>query len=151
MIRDVAHIREEVFSLADTCPDIVAPSHVVDGYSRKISDDSGKWEEITVARCKSVDLVVNPATVGNFLESEDDKKGKSDMEFSDLTIDSLKTGRPDLVTAIMESAKPSGDSESAYSKLLDAEKAKSAEFKENSIRRMKKLTGSKRSALIAKV
>jgi hypothetical protein len=59
-------------------------------------------EEIT--RVKSVDLVADPATTRGLFEQQDEPGKERGIEVKEITLEQLRSDRPDLVTAISEAA-----------------------------------------------
>jgi hypothetical protein len=86
-------------------------SHNVEGRTRY---ENGKTIVEAITKVHSVDLVADPATTNGIFEDTQEPA----MDFKELTLEQIKTHRPDLTSAILTEQKNS-----------DAEKARDAEVK----------------------
>ena len=113
---------------AINAPQNVGFSHVIQG---KVKKQNGKVVIEEIRKVQSVDLVADPATTQGLFESEVPTQEEG-TNMDDVTLDKLKTERPDLVTAISESAiSDHADSEEQKAKQKKIEENLSTLEKEN--------------------
>lgn len=101
---DNAVVRDVILPVAEQKSHIPGNSIVARGKMSKKEDGSYVVDQILAAR--SVDIVTEPATTkGLFTEGKQLFSSEGEMELKDLTLESLKKDRPDLLEAILNSAK----------------------------------------------
>lgn len=117
---------------AENAPQNLGFSHDSRGGSRNVG---GKVVVESIDKVLSVDLVANPATTTGLFEDETESESNyqlhpqtqesEEMELKDLTLDQLKSGRPDLVTSLQESLEKGDELKTLQEELktLKAEKA----------------------------
>ena len=92
-----------LLEIAEKMPDVAGMSHNATAFYKR----SGNQEVIEeINNVISVDLVSDPATNNGMFESEQRKE--KTMEYTDITLESLKVNRPDLYRAIEESGVEQG-------------------------------------------
>jgi len=110
------------------------------GFSHKSLVQMGKRENgrshvAEVTAVKSVDLVADPATTNGVFESQgfDNQEQEDDMDFSKLTLEQIKSSRPDIVKALeneqagaSELQKAQDELKAAQQKIADFEKQQEA-------------------------
>lgn len=124
-----------VKALAEQMPNAVGMSHAAEGELKPVDGDGPDIVE-SLSAVHSIDIVTNPATTAGFFEqireSHDDPQGADDMKITELTLEQLRTSRPDLVEKIETSLAESGklkelqDENAALKTENDALKAKDA-------------------------
>lgn len=131
-------LAEQVAWDAEHQPQVIGLSHnaLVQPGPRK----DGITHIAEVLHVSSVDVVADPATTRGVFESQQSQADEDDMDFSKLTVEQLKSSRPDLVRALESehaqasdvealkaSMKAAQDEIAAY-KQREAEAAKAAEI-----------------------
>lgn len=87
---------------AEHAPENVGLSHNVDGRGRQ---QNGRQVIEEITKVRSVDLVADPATThGLFEQVQSNNDEGENMEWTDITLESLRANRPDLVTQLTEAA-----------------------------------------------
>lgn len=95
-------VRNEVIPIVESKPHLAGNSVVIRARQRKGENGRMIIEEILAAR--SIDLVAEPGTTKGIYESHIFRK-ETEMEFKDITLESLKQNRNDLVEAILAASK----------------------------------------------
>lgn len=111
-VKGNAHLLDDEYgkkfwNIARTMPKAAGCSHVADG--KLVKGEDGAQYVAEISKVYSVDLVVQGATTKNVFEG-DEPQGEPTMEFKDLTVESLRQNRPDLVhKLVLEGAKTRDD------------------------------------------
>jgi len=122
-IKILPKFRQDVFDIARTTPRQVAPSHVVEGKTRRVKENGTVFEDVEyISKGHSIDLVVGAATINSLTEG-DETKMKIDIE--ELTIDQLREHRSDLVEIL--STEPTDNSNPKLKEILETVKELKAE------------------------
>lgn len=106
----IAHVFPDVPGFSENMRDVayrqqVAVSHVFGykGYLAREAETGKTWEVITeITAVDSVDWVTEPGARGRVVESQ--TKGANEVTLEELTVDALRTARPDLVQEIADGA-----------------------------------------------
>jgi len=113
--------RIDLFSLAESVPEGVGSSIEVFGTIDRKRKHPLKPLVEEVSRLERVALVLKPATVKNLLE------GVRDMKIDELTLESIREQRPDLVAKITEEVRESMGDENSIKEMEAKLKEKAAE------------------------
>ena len=96
---------QKFWDIASTMPHAASCSHVAMGNSVRRGNEV-VVEEIT--KVLSVDLVANGATTDSVFEGQEQEH---DMDLKDVTIEGLRTGRPELTQALLDEGAKTRDTE----------------------------------------
>jgi len=100
---------------AEHSPESVGLSHNVQARTSRAKGGRVIVEEIV--RVQSVDLVTDPATTRGLFEAETTEQEEESFDMKELTLEQLKTDRPDLYEAIEKAAVASSEDASEVQKL----------------------------------
>jgi len=95
------------WNIAQNMPEAAGCSHVADG---KMIKEDGKKYVAAITHVHSVDLVVQGATTQNVFEG-DDPEGETNMDLKDVTVEELRTSRPDITRPLIQEGATSRDEE----------------------------------------
>jgi len=117
---------------AEHSPESVGMSHNVMGTSKK---SGGKETVEAITNVISVDVVADPATTQSLFESIKTNEEDDEMSLDQLTVESLRESRPDLIESIVADLKKGDETQALQAKVktlteqldkLNAEKAAAA-------------------------
>jgi hypothetical protein len=95
-LRTLDQHRDILMDIAKNGPTLAAPSHVVEGRTKKIKEKGKVIEDVlSITHGHSVDIVTGGATVASLTENAEEKT-MADLET--ITLDQFKTLRPELFT-----------------------------------------------------
>lgn len=99
---------DRILALAEQMPGVAGFSHRAQGEIRP-GDEGDVVESISAVH--GADVVTDPATVGGLFESLDTDQ-ETEMDIEELTVETLREERPELVEEIREEAEEKADAES---------------------------------------
>lgn len=95
---DNAVVRDVVLPVAEQKPHLVGNSIVAHG--KMIKEDDGTYTVDQILAARSVDIVTEPATTKSLFAEGKQVSTEEEMDFKDLTLETLRKERPDLFEAV---------------------------------------------------